>query len=136
MGCFAIYPREVYLIFPFDEQGKIAGVYVGSSCCVSTRIYGHLTIKGYDTCGEQKELHELMRKNGFAYEVVDKIDKWQNSYIEYDWVDFFLNNYEIRVFNSHKKGCVIRDWKRLENPKGRISHYSLCELKEKQKHDQ
>ena len=78
MGCFAIYPREVYLIFPFDEQGKIAGVYV----------------------------------------------------------DFFLNNYEIRVFNSHKKGCVIRDWKRLENPKGRISHYSLCELKEKQKHDQ
>lgn len=112
---FAIYPREVYLIFPYDEFGNVAGVYVGSSSWVEERIRRHL----YDFNNEfinQRELHELMRKNGFALAVVDNIENYKESYTEYDWVDYFRNFYDMRIFNSAKRGKAICNWQRIENP--------------------
>ena len=116
---YGIYPKEVYLIFPYDEDGIIAGVYVGSSCSVSWRIAEHYyaTENRQDN---QKELHKLMRDNGFTYLVVDKIKSLHESFTEYDWVDYFAKNHNIKIFNSSKVGRVNRDWLRLKKPQEKV----------------
>lgn len=109
------YPRQVYLLFPYDEFGDIAGVYVGSSHNVARRMDYHFSDRS-TKFRKQRNLHKLMRDNGFSYVVVDTIENEDFSYIEYDWVDYFLQNFNVRVFNSKKIGCAIWNWHRLKNP--------------------
>lgn len=116
---YGIYPKEVYLIFPYDENGIIAGVYVGSSCFVSFRIAEH-RYTTENRKDDQKELHKLMRDNGFTYLIVDEIKSWHESFTEYDWVDYFAKNYNIKIFNSPNVGRVNRDWHRLNKPQDKV----------------
>lgn len=118
------YPKEVYLIFPFDENGNAAGVYVGASSWVEERIRNHL-YSGKSEPDNQKEAHLLMKENGFSYTVVDTIEDFNETHIEYDWIDFFLKNTDLRVFNSLKIGLKNADWKRLNNPMKHISFIAL-----------
>lgn len=95
-------PRYGYAIFPYDEKGNVAGVYVGSSCNVANRIAVHRATKHNKDA--QKELHELMRNNG--YEVVElfTMNKLGDSYIEYMWIDIFIKYSKYKVFNKGR-GC-------------------------------
>lgn len=112
-----IYPRKVYLIFPYDECGNIAGVYVGSSSRVKERIEEHL--RNSDNYENQRNFHELMIKNGFAYGVVDEIEDYLCGHLEYDWANYFLENTNIKVFNS--LGLKNANWHRLDSPKDRLN---------------
>lgn len=91
------YPRLVYALYPFDENGLIAGVYVGSAHDLEKRIGTHLTNHG----GNQLELHELMRNNGFSFQILDFVPNRTLSHIEYDWIDFF-SRVNLRLFNERK----------------------------------
>lgn len=92
------YPKKVYVLFPFDDEGLIAGAYVGSSENVNERLRIHKnTHEGH---GKQDQLHELMRKNGYTYAVVDEIKSFHETYIEFDWIDFFQKRTKLAVFNN------------------------------------
>lgn len=91
------HPREVYAIYPLDENGNIAGVYVGSSGDMENRFSVHLTSRGKF----QSELHNLMRQNGFTFQILDHIPNEEKNHIEYDWIDFF-SHIDIRLFNERK----------------------------------
>ena len=110
------YPRKVYLIFPFDDNGKVAGVYIGCSHNPVARMELHIREKPLPR-KEQNELHRLMRDNGFLYGVVDEIPTYTEQYIEYDWVDYFKQNYGYRIFNSLKYGSGEADCSRIVSPK-------------------
>lgn len=98
------YPRHVYAIYPYDESGEIAGVYVGSTSKLVKRINAHLTEKK----GSQEELHDLMRENGFTFQILDYIRDYSDVHVEYDWVDFFEHT-DIKVFNrkTKNKGYMV-----------------------------
>lgn len=80
--------KWVYAIYPFDASGRIAGVYVGCTGDVKRRIELHLCNKSPKD--KQAELHQMMRENGFFYQV---LDMWKGGYYmdycEYDWIEFF-----------------------------------------------
>lgn len=91
------YPRYVYAIYPHDEDGNIAGVYVGTSQNVEQRIRLHRSTNCY---GEsQFELHQLMRKHGYSYEVLDSIRGTYENYKEYKWIEILSKKYS-KVFNK------------------------------------
>lgn len=96
------YPKKVYVIYPFDNKGDAVGVYVGSSQDTASRIKNH---RNAHTSGNTKELHELMRKNGYFCQEVDTIQNCFETHIEYDWIDFFLNRVKCRVFNEAVDLC-------------------------------
>ena len=102
-------PRKVYAIFPLNENGEIAGVYVGSSANVKERIKHHLQTYGMN----QNELHELMRKNGYMYCLLNSILEHKESHFEYDWIDFFDKCTSLRVFNNQRGVCGA-SWRRLK----------------------
>ena len=89
------YPREVYAIYPYSDQGGVAGVYVGSAHDVHSRFKGHLTSKTGQT-----ELHDLMRRNGFTFQLLGTIKDYSESNLEYDWIDFFKKS-GANVFNAY-----------------------------------
>ena len=103
------YPKKVYILFSFNEQGLIAGAYVGSSANVQERIRIHKNTQ--DGHGKQDQLHKLMRKNGYTYVVVDEIETCKDTYIEFDWLDFIIKRTNLTVFNNFisKKA----NWKRI-----------------------
>lgn len=106
------YPKEVYIIFPYDSDGKIAGAYVGVTCLgVNRRIRLH--INTHRDCGRQTELHDLMRNNGYTCIVVDQINSWKESSIEYDWIDYCEKKMNLHMFNN-LKGLCNADWHRLK----------------------
>lgn len=103
------YPKKVYALFPYDENGDVAGVYVGSTHDPEERMRIHKnTPKGH---GKQDDLHELMRRNGFFYVVVDEYSHCSNSHIEFDWLDYFLKRTNLRVFNNFVSKKA--DWKQI-----------------------
>ena len=106
-------PQYIYVIFPNDASGNVAGAYVGISYDVKGRVESHLHT--YSTNPLQNELHQLMRENGFAYKVLGKATSYKEAYAEYDWIDFIERKLKARLFNS-KKGSHA-DWLRLY-PKG------------------
>ena len=89
------FPSDVYAIYPYDEEGQVAGVYVGSAHNVQHRFNGHLQARTH-----QKELHDLMRKNGFTFQILGKQNSYKESNLEYDWIDFFKQT-NVKVFNSY-----------------------------------
>lgn len=103
------YPRKVYAIFPYDENHHIAGVYVGSTWNVEERIRCH---KGDHKSLHMAELHDLMRRHGFIYKVMDEIKEWKDCHIEYDWIDYFMKKTDLKVFN-YRKGLCGADWHRI-----------------------
>ena len=105
------YPKTIYAIYPYDENGEVAGVYVGSSEMVKTRILAHRS-----NVRTQLELHELMRKNGFTFQMLGVINDYEESHLEYDWAEFFTCM-GLKVFNTLKYKNV--NWKRL------ITDYSV-----------
>ena len=104
------YPKKVYLIFPFDAKGHVAGVYVGSTWRIEERIRCH---KGDHKSIHMMELHDLMRTNGFKVEIVGEIKTWKENHIEYDWIDYFMKRSNLKVFN-YRKGLCGADWHRLQ----------------------
>ena len=107
----AHYPKKVYVIFPFNEDGSVAGVYVGASSRVNERIKCHRCT--HIPQGKQTLLHDLMRNNGFNYLVIDVINHWHENHIEYDWMDFFEHRTNLMLFNN-QTGLCCADWHRLE----------------------
>lgn len=91
-----IFPRYVYAIYPYNQNGQYAGVYVGSTKDVRERIRLHLAKKKEDP---QQELHDLMRQNGFEYEILDEVKGMSERDAEYKWVHHFLKFGVIQVFN-------------------------------------
>lgn len=104
-------PRKVYVIFPFDYEGKVAGVYVGSTKDPRQRLVNHLNDYG----AQQWELHNLMRENGFKAYVVDTIDDYEESHIEYDWIDVFKHFLpDLKIFNVRTEQYA--SWENVKNP--------------------
>lgn len=109
------YPKKVYVLFPFNKFGNIAGVYIGSSQDPEERMRIHKnTHNGH---GKQDQLHELMRNNGFLYVVVDEIKTCKDTYIEFDWLDYFDKRTKLTIFNNFISPKA--NWERIE-PKGVI----------------
>ena len=101
--------KTVYAIFPHDEEGKIAGVYVGLSDRPETRIKAHLHDK--TSQNGQKMLHELMRKNGYHWVVLSTLTSYTERFLEYDWVDYFMKKTDLTVFND--RTLLTADWHRV-----------------------
>lgn len=93
--------KYVYAIYPKDENGNIAGVYVGSSENVERRIKHHLNRMKKDP---QPELHELMRTNGFTYEILEAMEDFRENYKEYKWIEAMSLKYS-KVFNKYLGNC-------------------------------
>ena len=89
------YPAQIYAIYPFKSDGTVAGVYVGSAYNVVTRINAHLLSKGKN----QSTLHDLMRANGFTFQILGEIKSYEQAHLEYDWMIFFKDS-NVKVFNK------------------------------------
>lgn len=112
------YPRLVYVIFPYDEEGKVAGAYIGSSANMQWRMVNHRCQKAGK--GEKQDrLHELMRKNGCAYKILDVINCVHENHIEYDWINLFAKYTNFEIFNT-QTDCLGADCERI--PFYKISH--------------
>ena len=83
-------------------------MYVGSSANVKQRITNHLN----DYCIQQHELHDLMRRNGFNLQIVETIHSGKDSHLEYDWIDYFKTQTDLKLFNV-KTGILQADWHRI-----------------------
>ena len=94
-----IFPSKIYVIYPLDEKRNILGAYVGMSENVTKRLLAHCATIKNDT---QEELHTLMKKNGFVYQVLDDVNSWDDMHLEADWIDFF-DHVGVRTFNQAKK---------------------------------
>lgn len=105
---FPTFPKSVYVIFPHDDCGGIAGVYVGSSGNAAERIKRHAN----DT-RSQKKLHDLMRRNGFDWFVVDVIQNHADLHLEFDWMDYFMKKTSLHLFNE-RTAWHKPDWRRLK----------------------
>lgn len=89
-------PRKVYVIYPFTNSGEIAGAYIGSSWNVVLRLRNHICCTATKA---HEEFHDLMRRNGYAWQELDDIPTFSDRYKEYAWIDFFKKQ-NVRVFNS------------------------------------
>lgn len=111
-------PKHIYAILPYDDDGKISSVYIGSAEDVGARIKSHLYESKNDA---YSDLHDLMRKNGFEIFVIDEMDL-NTSWREYMWAKYFHDRGKLKVFNkkiSHKgipEGSSVSTWieKRLK----------------------
>ena len=112
------YPKKIYAIFPYESNGKVAGVYVGITNNLKIRIANHF----YDHSSCQPELHDLMRKNGYSYLVLGEISRYKDGYLEYDWIDFFSKKTRLKIFNK-SVGLLGADFSRA------ISQVTLDEAK-------
>ena len=103
-------PKKVYAIFPYDENGKTAGVYVGMTEKPVERIKLHL----HDTTSKNgaKELHDLMRSNGYHWVTLSTVSQYEDRSAEYDWIDYFQKKTDLKVFNE-RSGCLKADWHKL-----------------------
>lgn len=104
------YPKSVYAIFPFDSEGNVAGVYVGSTWNLKERIRCH--IGTHVELGKQTLLHDLMRNNGFICVNIGIIQNFKEAHIEYDWIDFFQNRTNLNLFNN-RIGLCNANWHRI-----------------------
>ena len=86
--------RFVYAVYPFDHDGDVLGVYVGSTWDVATRITGHL-----GTYKTHKDLHDAMRNNGYFVAVLDVFKPEGGNVVEYDWINCFIES-GANVFNK------------------------------------
>ena len=111
------YPRCIYLIFPRRENGLVAGVYVGSAVELERRIDCHR--RCFYKGRKQDELHTLMRNNGYYYGIVDEIADETQKMKEHDWIDYFVRETSLEVFNTVI--CKEANWQRIENPQQRIN---------------
>lgn len=91
-------PSYIYVIYPFDDKGNIAGAYVGMSACVQQRMIQHCESKDKN----QQELHDLMNENGFTFQILDVVKTMDDTHLEADWIAFF-DDLNIRTFNIMKK---------------------------------
>lgn len=89
-------PRKVYVIYPFTDSGEIAGAYIGSSWNVVLRLRNHVCCT---VTKAHEEFHDLMRRNGYAWQELDNISTFSERYKEYAWIDFFKSQ-NVRVFNN------------------------------------
>lgn len=105
------YPKKVYALFPYDDEGKVAGVYVGVSQNLKNRMRVHKNTQNGK--GKQDRLHELMRRNGYTFKIIDEVRRWEDGHIEYDWIDYFLKETNFPVFNNEVSLCGA-NWKRLD----------------------
>ena len=69
--------------------------------------------------GKQDVLHELMRTNGFTYAIVDEVKTYKESFVEYDWIDYFTKRTNLPVFNNFVGACGA-NWERI-NPERRLN---------------
>lgn len=99
---------NVYAIFPHDEKGNVAGVYVGVTGSVKQRLRNHLYC--YSAKNGQQEMHDLMRKNGFHYVILAQVD-YRDRSTEYDWIDYFRKMTNYKIFNEMT--CKDADWHRI-----------------------
>lgn len=91
------FPAKVYAIFTFDKNEKVDGVYIGASGEIETRLRSHLNCK---SCASQKELHEKMRDTGYCTVILDSIDSIKDSYKEYEWIRWFKNHVNLKLYNT------------------------------------
>lgn len=89
-------PKFVYVIFPYDDDGKISSVYVGSAENARVRLDSHLYAKANDP---YKDLHDQMKKNGFEFFVIDELN-YSTSWREYMWAKYFHDCGRLKVFNK------------------------------------
>lgn len=90
----------VYAIYPFDEKGNLAGVYVGKTKNLRNRIRAHYSTSPVND--PQITLHDLMRNNGFTFQLLEITFNPRTSYlVEEHWIDFFSHE-DIKVFNVVK----------------------------------
>ena len=116
------YPRIIYAIFPFNKNGEAEGVYVGSTCDLNARLRNHLDIR--NNSKTQKELHRLMRENGYTYGILGNIEDIYENRLEYDWIDFFAKNYsELEIHNTMI--CKGANWHRIYYPQGQINQFNI-----------
>lgn len=114
-----VFPRYVYAIYPYDSEGNFAGVYVGQSEDVEKRITGHIYTSSHSA---QDELHQLMKENGFEYEVLDVIRGEYELDIEYKWINHFSTFKGLQVFNARRmeKEILVMDrYRRVHRKRGR-----------------
>ena len=104
------YPKKVYALFPYDEKGDIAGVYIGVSGNLKDRLRVHLNTPSGK--GNQDRLHELMRRNGYTFTVLDEVETWKDGHLEYDWLDFYIKKTDFQVFNN-VTGLCQANWERV-----------------------
>lgn len=88
--------RYIYAIYPYDEKGEYAGVYVGSTRELKMRLGQHVR---QNTKDAQAEMHELMRSNGYIWQILETCD-FSTRRREYEWVDFFRSTTDLKVFNQ------------------------------------
>lgn len=91
-------PRYIYAIYPHDENGDYAGVYVGITSNVKRRLQIHL--KDLYCHPNSVELHRLMKNNGYSYQTIDDVQSNDDTYLEYDWIDFFRAKTDLHIFNT------------------------------------
>ena len=102
--------KFVYGIFPYDDTGKVAGVYVGiTEGDVNRRMTNHL--RNYNSKHGLRDLHELMRTNGFHWVILATVD-YKERCVEYDWIDYFSKKTDLKVFN-YKLSCAGADWHKI-----------------------
>lgn len=104
------FPRVVYAIYPLNENGKIAGVYVGSTFDFKRRAYLHM----HKNPASRQPFQELMIKNGFYYQTFNIINSFDEAHLEYDWMDFFKKN-GVVVFNQ-RTDFHSPDYRRITEP--------------------
>lgn len=101
--------RYIYALYPFNEYGMVAGVYVGSTNRIRQRMANHRNNNKYHP--RQKEMHELIRKYGYCFQVLDEYEGYSESIKEYDWIQFFEMQ-DVKLFNERKKSDA--DFKRCK----------------------
>lgn len=88
--------KKIYAIYPYNKDGEICGVYVGMTHDIYERMQNHY----HNQTETQKELHTLMRENGFHYQILQEVESRDDEYKEFDWMDFFKTQTNIRLFNN------------------------------------
>lgn len=99
--------RFIYGIFTLDDNKKINGVYVGSTNDIKSRINSHLARKN-DNNPNQKELHEIMKTGTFIVRELQKVD-YGNRWREYEWIRFFEDYTDYRIFNTYTNFHMDKD---------------------------
>ena len=107
------YLKKVYAIYPFNDCGEIAGVYIGSTLNIKERMAQHL-FSPKNEVGKQGQMHELMIRNGYKVQIIDVIhDYWGEANREYDWIDFCEKNTDLKIFNTRMGKTYEPNHKRI-----------------------
>ena len=92
------FPSKVYVIYPLNDACEIAGAYVGMTRDVYARMLLHLQNRAK---GNQSELHEMMRDNGFYYQILGDVKNMDDVHLEADWIAFFEKE-GVKTYNYAK----------------------------------